>query len=145
MTYRTKSCPYCKKVYSFMQPKGQVCYGSPIRTCEKCRKTFVDKDFVELGIFGNENIYYPQKVYPGTIYSFILFIIFSIAAFVFIETIAIKIIVSLALLGCGIFLLYSDIAEYDKSVEYFNKELAESKKRLSDPYYKAALKKIGLY
>ena len=127
MIYSTKFCPFCKHPYSFMQPKNQVSLGSPIRICEKCKKTFIDKDFVEIGKFGNENLYYPQKVYPGTIILFIMSIIFAGMAIWLIETFYVKIIVSLLIICGGIFLLYCDISEYDKSVEEYKKELEASK------------------
>ena len=52
MVYRNIKCPHCEHLISFMQPKGLDGYGSKIRQCPSCHKSYFDDDYVEIEVDG---------------------------------------------------------------------------------------------
>lgn len=136
-TYTTKSCPYCNQKYEFMAPKG-LYYGSPFRTCTKCRKVFIDKDYIEVGL--NPKTYKPRLIN-------FLSIFFLIGGFLF--TWAANYLGgwygSISYFGIlfGLFFIIYDIASYKGRLSEYEEELKLSNIRLSDPEYVLTLKEIG--
>lgn len=148
MTYTTKSCPHCGTVYQRLDSTRHY-YGSPLRTCDKCRKTFVDKDYVEMAC--QEQIeYVPKRVnaidYISIIVGIIILLISplntidgdSSLMYLFVG-------MGLLLLIGGVYMTVSDIRNYDKRCQEQEDELRKSEQRLSDPDYVMALLKIGYY
>lgn len=52
MVYRNKKCPHCEHMIDFMQAKGLDGYGSKIRQCPSCNRSYFDDDYVEIEIDG---------------------------------------------------------------------------------------------
>ena len=46
MTYIDKFCPHCRYRY-YHKLESYVPLGSPVLTCPRCKKTFIDKDYKE--------------------------------------------------------------------------------------------------
>lgn len=136
MEYITKRCPKCGHAYQVFQPKSHD-YGSPYRICKKCGNEFIDKDFIEIAVSGmvKEDA---EKVNPAFYFLYIIPICcfgldiaareFSLSWFGFIITAIISIFV------------YNQANSYNERMEFLLKEKVLSKKRLSNPYYAAALK-----
>lgn len=54
----SKHCPHCGKPYaSFRANAPRQRHGSPLRSCEGCRKPFLDRDYTEPAFFGK-----PQRM-----------------------------------------------------------------------------------
>ena len=143
MKYTTKWCPHCGKTITFMDSTKHQ-YGSPFRTCPKCRKGFVDKSFIELACTFEhaEDI---SRITGISIVGIITSVLLLVLAFVG----GINGIGSVFLIGGSIFLLlgiysaYKDAKTYQHRVELFKTEMKESEARMSDPEYIRALLEIG--
>ena len=49
----SKHCPHCGKLYaSFSVNASRQRFGSPLRSCEGCRKPFLDRDYTEPAFHG---------------------------------------------------------------------------------------------
>ena len=77
MKYITKKCPHCKFAYMLMEPSGGQDYGSPIQTCQKCGRQFIDKDYREIAVSGIRKTD-TKKVSPNAIYLLVSYLIFII-------------------------------------------------------------------
>lgn len=147
MTYKTKSCPHCGKTYAWMETGRH--FGSPFRNCASCKNSFIDKDYIELACmprgYGRQ-----RKVTSFSITSPILGLIF-IALGVYqtargdsggmdILFIAFG---ALFVFGGGYFIA-KDISTHSERCKQLDRELRDSRKRLSDPFYAQSLVKIGV-
>lgn len=144
MKYTTKWCPHCGKTITFMDPTKHQ-YGSPFRTCPKCRKGFVDKSFIELACTFEHAEDIP-RVTGLSIASIILGAIFLAVAFI--RGIndsygSVFLIGGLLFLPLSIYSAYKDAKTYQHRVELFKTEMKESEARMSDPEYIRALLEIG--
>lgn len=140
MTYYTKSCPHCHHKYQIYDSRKHQ-YGSPFRVCKKCKKGFIDTDFIEIGLLPPWKIKNP-RVYPGSI---LIFSVGILCLFLFWVpgpiTNNITIII-IALLSS--FMVVSDLRDYQERSDYILNELKQSKSRLSNPEYVLALYEIGI-
>lgn len=50
--YKMKRCPYCGRQIDMaaIGMKFKVAYGSPFRTCPKCHKEYIDRDYQEVAL-----------------------------------------------------------------------------------------------
>ncbi len=151
MQYTTKKCPHCKFAYTVMEAKGGVNYGSPILTCERCGKPFIDKEYREIAVDGPRDSD-TKKIYPYTIFICVFTILFSgPVLFLFISYPSLfsqkddflLLIVAILLVVWAIYSVIRDVKSYDERQEYLKKERAESEARLSNYQYACFLKEIG--
>ena len=151
MQYTTKKCPHCNFPYTIWEAKGEAHYGSPILTCEKCRKPFVDKDYREIAIDGPRDSD-TKKIYPYTIFICVFSLIFSIPVLVLFSMGAYGtienddlwlLLAAVIFLSWAIYSVIRDIKSYEKRQEYLKKEKAASEERLSNYNYARFLKDIG--
>ena len=143
MTYYTKSCPYCGYRYEIYEPK-HISYGSPIQTCHHCGKSFIDKDFREIGVEGIRKID-KIPITPSSLIIIIIFVIFGIIAtsLGIDENDSDEIKNGLFLFAIGVIILIVEIIKYYKRKKFFAEEEIASQKRLSDPEYAIALMQLG--
>ena len=143
----TKKCPYCGKVYEQRAcggfgrkplPEDVWVYGSPMKLCANCKRIFIDKDVKELAITelrksdtakitANTKMLLPM----GALVAVLLYVLgqptFAIVA-----------------VAVAVVYLAMDLGMYPMRMGKLKKEREASEKRLSDPDYARALKKVGI-
>lgn len=142
------NCPYCGKTIRVKRYKAEHAYGSPVRTCEHCAKTYIDRYYRELALEGEKSID-RRKIAPknvGMMLFGILIVLFG--AFLFPEEKDIMIRVLLIILGglltlSAAWVLITEYRTYDARMKFFEEERAESEKRLKDNEYAQKLKNAG--
>lgn len=117
-------------------------YGSPIRVCEYCHNTFIDKDFIEIAISGIQPID-KKKVSPQAIAILVSGVFFFILSLYLLSEVWIFFPLALLMFGFSIYNIIDEYRGYEKRIVYLENESVESKKRLSNPQYALALKEIG--
>ena len=129
-----------------MEAKGGVDYGSPIQTCKKCGKLFIDKDYREIAVSGIRKTD-TKKVSPFSIYIFSASLIAFIGVLVFFVmegTFSIGILLAVTFfLSCSIYNIVTEYKEYDLRQEFLREEKRKSETRLSNYQYASFLKQIG--
>lgn len=152
MQYKTKKCPHCNHAYTVFEPKGEGHYGSPLLTCEKCGKHFIDKDYREIAVDGIRDVD-KKKIAPGSIVLFLFWLLFFFAEVILFlngqsiifdnkRSFAELIIVLLI----ALFLLYQIISNYKSyniRQEILEKERLASESRLQNYQYALFLKQLG--
>lgn len=147
MTYRTKSCPYCGNTYAWMETTYRH-YGSPLRVCSQCKKTFVDKSYQELACidYGTADVH---KIEPISLFSVIVGILFIVLSLfkssapddggMFI----LFLLTGIFLFCAGFYSVKKNIISYPSRCEKLEREIALSRKRLSNPEYARKLHSLG--
>ncbi len=142
------NCPYCGKTIRVKRFKAEHAYGSPVRVCEFCKKTYIDRYYRELAL-EDPNALDRRKVAPKNV-GMLLFgvLIILLGVFLFPEEKDIMIKVLLAALGglltlSAAWVLITEYRTYDARMKFFDEERAESEKRLKDPEYAQKLKSAG--
>lgn len=152
MQYKTKKCPHCNHAYTVFEPKREGHYGSPLLTCEKCGKHFVDKDYREIAVDGIRDVD-KKKIAPGSIVLFLFWLLFFFAeVMLFLNGQSIifdnkrsfaELIIVLLI---ALFLLYQIISNYKAyniRQEILEKERLASESRLQNYQYALFLKQLG--
>lgn len=147
MGYMEGNCPKCGARI------GERCnawgYGSPIRTCPKCKKEFLDKRWREVAIDGFAPGSKNAKLYLGATIGFLLFTIVCVLCLItMINTqghYPIKLVGCIVLgivgtIGCAIVFLRIVTGYEDKQNARY---MEESKKRLQDKNYVDKLISFG--
>lgn len=149
-TYYTKKCPHCGYAYSTHHMGKEVVYGSPIRKCVSCQKSFIDKDYVEIELNGVRNVD-SKRISPQT-KAIAVFGGFMVALALFLIVGAPKNDPPITAWACLIFciavpafLIYVDLSSYSQRQKEIKQEAKLSKERLSDPLYAKALKELGYH
>lgn len=137
-TYYTKSCPYCGYKYQIMDMHKHY-YGSPFQICAKCRKGFVDKDFIEMGLLSPCE-YEPQRI---ELISILATAIGGLGGFLSLILSPEDSVLFLLVAIIGLCLIAHDIVGYEKRCAQQKEELQQSNARLSNPQYVLALVEIG--
>lgn len=140
MTYVTKRCPHCSQSYSVLKPKSDYEYGSPLRSCSRCNKMFIDKSYREIAITGVDDID-NRRFAPGTVIAIIFS--FFVTFMGFLESNIYAQIGGPILICLFGWMLISEISDYPKRQAYMQKQTEESYKRMSDPSYVEALGLCG--
>ena len=138
MVYFTKLCPHCQYKYQIRSPVKQQ-YGSPFRICVRCKKRFVDRDFIEIALLPPQMIRNP-KVSLLSIIWLVLGIVFCALLWAPGPILNNTVLVLFPVLG--IVLTASDLSGYQERCQYIQNELRRSQARLSDPEYLRALEEI---
>ena len=69
--YKMKRCPYCGRQIDMaaIGMKFKVAYGSPFRTCPKCHKEYIDRDYQEVALeSAKAKAFRMPKVRPGILW-----------------------------------------------------------------------------
>jgi hypothetical protein len=139
MRYTRKSCPHCGTSYSFDQGDTYT-YGSPIRICQFCHRTFIDNDYIEIAISGVRWVD-KLKISPQA-----LFILFggSIITFCgFATNEEMFLIFGIPMLLFSVCNIISEYRNHSKRIKFLEDEAAKSEQRLTNPDYALALKNLG--
>ena len=75
--YKMKRCPYCGRQIDMaaIGMKFKVAYGSPFRTCPKCHKEYIDRDYQEVALeSAKAKAFRMPKVRPGILWFEVLLI-----------------------------------------------------------------------
>lgn len=138
--YYSVKCPHCnhtvehgKGGYS-IDGRTHTHYGSPFRICPHCKNSYVDNNYIEPGLLDNKDF---KRFNWGSI----LFVLIG-AFFIYggiTEPHIFMLIVGILGLALGAFLLISGIKYKPEEDERLQREIKESKERLSDPHYVIAL------
>lgn len=152
MQYITKKCPHCNHAYTVFEAKGGAHYGSPLLTCEKCGKHFIDKDYREIAVDGIRDVD-KKKIAPGSIVLFLfclLFFFVEVICFLKGESIIFdnerslaELIISFLVALCMLYLVINEYKSYNIRQEALKKERAASEERLRNYAYAAFLKQQG--
>lgn len=134
--YVTKSCPHCGHNYQTFQPARRH-YGSPFRTCQRCNRVFIDKDYEEMGL-QPPNIY---KVSRVSAFPVVILVVCIILAAVDPSNMAAWVIFG----GPCVFLIVDDLKSYKSRLAWQQAELRKSNERLSDPMYVLAIVELGQF
>lgn len=144
--YKMKRCPYCGRQIDMaaIGMKFKVAYGSPFRTCQKCHKEYIDRDYREVALeSAKAKALKIPKVRPGIIW-FEVLLLCSLgmqltSAYASMTTV-------IPILAVAVILLVWELHGSAKRQSEWEKELAEelaaSKERLQDPAYLTELKKL---
>ena len=147
MQYVTKKCPHCGHTYTFMHAGSDTSFGSPIMTCEKCGKLFIDKDRKEIAIEGitKEDI----PVHSGNTIAAVMFLsIFEpvVLYYLFYDGIDqywwLSIVLTLFLIFSWL-QYYAEKASYSTRLKEFEIAKMESEGRVSNVHYAMLLKNLG--
>ena len=135
--YYSIKCPHCN--YTVEQGKDRSTkYGSPFKTCPRCKNIYVDNNFIEPALLDNSDF---KKFSWGSIP--LILIGAGALYFVVTEFNIVALIVAIFSLIVGVVSLVSSLKynpEKDGSLQI---AIKESQKRLSDPHYVIALWKAG--
>ena len=148
MTYKTKSCPHCGQIYAWMETTHHR-YGSPFRTCQQCKKTFIDNSYKELACLDYRRIK-EKKVDPFSIFSSLmglLFLVFALLQATDPDNGGMHILfllVGVFMLFGGGFSISKDLSSYQSRCKQLEQEIARSKRRLSNPAYARSLADLGV-
>lgn len=143
-SYDIKRCPACNQPYekNFYsgkpKPEEKIRYGSPIKVCKYCKKEFIDSDYKEIALEGVPNKENFERFTKGTISYTIASFVMAFFAYIFDFKLLPVIFIALGLIIIG-----SDILSYNKRLKHLEKEITESKKRMSDPQYALRLMQHG--
>lgn len=144
------NCPYCGKTIRVKRSKAEHAYGSPVRACEFCKKTYIDRYYRELALEDPGKID-RRKVAPKNI-GMLLFGVLAILLGVFLFPEQKDIMIKVLLIALGALLAFSaawvlvtEYRTYDARMKFFDEERAESEKRLKDPEYAQKLKNAGYH
>ena len=147
MTYRTKSCPYCGKTYTWMETTYRH-YGSPLRVCSQCKKTFVDKSYQELACIDYRTADV-HKIEPISLFSVIVGILFIVLSLCQSSSpddggmFILFLLTGIFLFCAGCYSVKKDIFSYPSRCEQLEREIELSRKRLSNPEYALKLHSLG--
>lgn len=145
MTFQTKKCPHCGKVYERNSYAGNPSkynrqqYGSPLKICSECKTPFLDDEYREIAIDG---VRFPDKmvISPAGIVFSLLALIMSIMGFV-----NASVPYGLIFLAESLYLSLSEILTYKSRQRKLEKLTRESEERMKDPMYALLLSKAGFY
>lgn len=143
MTFQTKRCPHCRKVYEsnsyagYPSKANRIKYGCPIKVCNSCQKVFVDKEYREIAVEGIQEVD-KARVSPATIVYSLFGCFLGIGVFVSVNQIA-----GLVILGLSAWLFFDEWNGYEGRQERLVTLRKESEERLNNPVYAALLKKMG--
>ena len=142
------NCPYCGKTIRVKRTKAEHAYGSPVRTCEFCKKTYIDRYYRELALEHPGRIdrkkFAPRNI--GMLLFGSLLIVLSDFFFPGAKDVVIRVLVSVLgglLALSAVWVIITEYRTYDARMKFFDEERAESEKRLSDPEYAQKLKNAG--
>ena len=142
------NCPYCGKTIRVKRTKAEHAYGSPVRTCEHCKKTYIDRYYRELAL-EDPNGLDRRKIAPKNI-GMLLFgsLLIVLSGFLFPEAKDVVIRVLVSVLGglltlSAAWVVITEFRTYDARMKFFEEERADSEKRLSDREYAQKLKNAG--
>lgn len=144
--YKTKRCPYCGKQIDMtaIGMKFKVAYGSPFRTCPKCHKEYIDRDYREVAFeSAKAKALKMPKVRPWIIWFEVLLLCsFGMqltSAYMSMTTVMLILAVAAILL---VWELHGSAKRQNEWEKELAGELAASKERLQDPAYLMELKKL---
>ncbi|HWR23952.1 MAG TPA: hypothetical protein VN366_10820 [Feifaniaceae bacterium] len=142
------NCPYCGRTIRIKSAKTEHAYGSPVRQCEFCKKTYIDRYYRELALEDADKID-RRKLAPknaGMLLFGALLILLGYFLFPGEKDIIIRVLM-MALGGllalAAAFVIVTEYRTYDARMKFFEEELSESEKRLKDPEYAQKLKNAG--
>ena len=144
--YKTKRCPYCGKQIDMaaIGMKFKVAYGSPFRTCPKCHKEYIDRDYREVALESAKAKALKMPKVRSGIVGFEVLLLCSLgmqltSAYASMTTVIPILAVAVILLVWELHGSAKRQSEWEKELA---KELAASKERLQDPAYLMELKKL---
>lgn len=141
-TYQTKKCPYCRRAYErnfyngIPSKENRIKYGSPIKVCPKCKHIFTDAEYREIAIDGVREVEY-ARVSPGTIVITAIVLIGGVLA----VTSGLR--AGWFMVGMSVLVFCEEYFGYEKRQKRLQKEIDESRERLSNPQYALLLQKLG--
>ena len=138
MRYTVKKCPHCNYTYSTSTNNTpNSILGSPIRTCSKCKQTFVDHAYRELALTGIK----PSELQLISIASVCFTVLFCLIG-VLAVVLGSLLVGCVLWVGCILYWMYR-LSTHTKRVAHLKKELHNSEKRLSNTLYAQILSKAG--
>ncbi|MBQ7904015.1 MAG: hypothetical protein IJ362_09820 [Oscillospiraceae bacterium] len=154
MKYTTKKCPYCKTIYENYSSITEGAHlGSPLITCKKCKKIFIDKEMEELALkpFSELKKKYSMLRLMSSLWNIFTFVFILFSYMIFSGNLKFdssfeSIFMLVLYCGCGIFtlsIIKSITIDRQKIIDGYKQEYAKSEIRLSDPHYALALKQAG--
>lgn len=139
-TYYTVKCPHCKKLYERRKDVREP-YGSPFKRCRNCEKIFVDNSYIEPGLLDLEE---PKK----RSFSWGSLVLIALGGYIAKEGIAEMdyiFFMGLGMFLLGVVTLISNLRWKPEEDVSLLSQIADSKKRLSDPHYVMALHNNDCY
>lgn len=147
MGYIEGNCPNCGA------KTGENCnawvYGSPIRTCPKCKSEYLDNRWREVAIDGFDPRSNSPSFYIKGFFGFLIFTIACIAVLIWmirtqghypVKLLGCALLGIVGTLGCGVVFLRIKLGYEEKKNAVF---LEESKRRLQDKEYVEKLVSYG--
>ena len=145
MVYKRKSCPHCGMIYKNWSSANYE-EGSPIIECEFCHKTFIDKDYEEIGLEPFDEFKYTSRskcflsaIFPCGILAIIFFGLQIITQEIHIP---LMVVGFLSLIGYFCFAIYY-IKELPNMKAEYSIEYKKSRERLKDRKYVELLCELG--
>ncbi|MBE6707806.1 MAG: hypothetical protein E7578_01015 [Ruminococcaceae bacterium] len=142
MTYISKKCPQCGKVYERDSYSGhpskenRTKYGSPIKVCLNCGAVFNDDDYREIEIYGIREVDL-MRVSPST------YVYTAIGLFIGIGCVVNGVLAGWIFVVLSAFLFSYEFFSYNKRQKILKAEAEASKRRMQDPEYRKILRSFG--
>lgn len=137
--YYTIRCPKCNQTVEQGKNRSKR-FGSPLRNCRFCGSTFVDKDYIEAGLFTERQL----KLQVLSLYSWQI----AMALFlIFLGLVAIAKsgpLICLVMFVLGGLIIVKVYRDYCFDIDQLPKEINKSNERLANPYYVLALHKANI-
>lgn len=138
----TVTCPHCSHENNSHRNENNTNYGSPLITCEKCGKQYLDT-VREIALNG-VSVFEKLPARPAGL-------VVLIAGFIFFCTTIShgflkrtkNFALGVFLMAVGLFWIFTDIRSHQKRKTILEEERKASEARCSDPAYVETLKKLG--
>lgn len=149
--YATKKCPHCEYAYSIHQFANMTSWGSPVRTCPRCHKQFIDTSYKEMAIEGFDEE--PKKVTGSTIFLLVMGLLVLGGSLWMVSvysrgddaaTMLMCVAVGLFFTGVGVYGIIADIMDHEERKQWVEKERQASWERCNDINYLNFLQTIGV-
>lgn len=138
-SYTVKRCPHCFYRLGTSRQLITIKYESPLKTCPKCHKQYIDKDCKELGLYDKLPIFAKT---PMSIENLVSMVIVLLISCVFLDSGAAYVgKILMALDAAWITMSFVLWPQRKKKME---EELKKSIHRLSNPSYAMTLRSAGL-
>lgn len=137
--YYSIRCPHCKQVVESGKDRQQQ-YGSPLRTCRYCGKTYYDPNFIEAGLLNEVDF----KKLPWSWVNIGWLAMGAVFLFLGMQkSISVGVIAGIALIAFGLIPFIRKLTYNPNADKSLQMAIQESNQRLKNPHYVIALSKVG--
>lgn len=138
-SYTIKRCPNCNYRLGSTTQLFPMKFESPLKTCPKCHKHYIDNDCKELGLYDEIPFFAKLPMSLENIATMVIILIISVVFFEFGE-----VSIGGILMAVDVAWVAISFALWPQRKKKIEEEIQKSIARLSNPSYAMALKSAGL-